>query len=222
MDKRDSTPEKELLRIIENPSAKTKLASATMRYQRQSLFSWDGLKGRLAFFRKRLHSVSFEARSLYDIENINLALSGLVFFMALALILNSFFSFLRLRKGLDFKLEHKSVPVISQDNIQRIKGLSYYLEKTRQRDIFRMNTARTSTVAPLRSMPSERIVEATQNYRLVGISWSDDPDVMIEDTKTQRTFFLKKGQTIENNIRLQAVFKDKVVLSLDGEEITLR
>jgi hypothetical protein len=55
----------------------------------------------------------------------------------------------------------------------------------------------------------------------VGISWSDDPDVMIEDTKTQRTFFLKKGQMIDD-IKLEAVFKDKVILNYLGEEIELK
>jgi type II secretory pathway component PulC len=66
------------------------------------------------------------------------------------------------------------------------------------------------------------VVEATKHLRLVGISWSDDPDIMIEDTKTQRTLFLKKGKLIDNEIKVQAVFKDKVILSYNGEEIELR
>jgi type II secretory pathway component PulC len=56
----------------------------------------------------------------------------------------------------------------------------------------------------------------------VGISWSADPDVMIEDGKTQRTIFLKKGQLVDNEIRVEAVFKDKVILSYKGEEIELK
>jgi type II secretory pathway component PulC len=56
----------------------------------------------------------------------------------------------------------------------------------------------------------------------VGIAWSNDPDAMIEDTKTHRTFFLKKGQTIDEEIKVQAIFKDRVVLSYKGEEIELR
>ena len=42
--------------------------------------------------------------------------------------------------------------------------------------------------------PSQRITELIKNLRLVGISWSADPDVMIEDTNMQRTFFLKKAR----------------------------
>jgi type II secretory pathway component PulC len=70
--------------------------------------------------------------------------------------------------------------------------------------------------------PSSRIIEATQNLKLVGISWSNDPDVMIEDTQNHRTLFLKKGRLINNEIKVEAIFKDKVVLSYQGEEIELR
>ena len=45
---------------------------------------------------------------------------------------------------------------------------------------------------------------------------------MIEDSKTQRTFFLKKGQIIEIDLVLKDVFKDKVILSYGGEEVELR
>jgi hypothetical protein len=45
---------------------------------------------------------------------------------------------------------------------------------------------------------------------------------MIEDTKTQRTLFLKKGQRIDNEIKVEAIFKDKVILSYKGEEIELK
>src|SRR3989338_4347464 len=76
---------------------------------------------------------------------------------------------------------------------------------------------------PRAQAQTKRITELTKNLRLVGISWSADPDVMIEDTNMQRTFFLKKGQVMENiNVKVEAVFKDKVVLSCDGEEAELR
>jgi hypothetical protein len=104
-----------------------------------------------------------------------------------------------------------------------LKSLSYYLEKARGRDIFKIVIKGAATDAGgLAKGPSQRIIEATQDLRLVGISWSGDPDVMIEDTKTKKTLFLKKGQTINNEIKLQAVFRDKVVLSYAGEEIDLR
>lgn len=98
------------------------------------------------------------------------------------------------------------------------KVVSYYLEKIRARDIFRMALAQQAGEA---KQPSSKIVEVTQSLKLVGISWSDDPDAMIEDTQAQKTHFVKKGQMI-GNLKVQAIFKDKVVLSYDGEEIELK
>ena len=106
-----------------------------------------------------------------------------------------------------------------------LKAVSYYLEKARGRDIFQMvrdEEPRAKSVSRA-NPPSQRITELIKNLRLVGISWSADPDVMIEDTNLQRTFFLKKGQIIENiNVKVEAVFKDKVVLTCEGEEAELR
>ena len=106
-----------------------------------------------------------------------------------------------------------------------LKAAAYYLEKARGRDIFQMvrdEEPRSKTVSRA-NPPSQRITELIKNLRLVGISWSADPDVMIEDTNMQRTFFLKKGQIIENiNVKVEAVFKDKVVLTCEGEEAELR
>ena len=69
--------------------------------------------------------------------------------------------------------------------------------------------------------PSSGIIGVTQHLRLAGISWSDDPDAMIEDTRTKRTLFVKRGGMI-GKIKVQAIFKDKVVLFYDGEEIELK
>ena len=63
---------------------------------------------------------------------------------------------------------------------------------------------------------SSRILDATESLKLVGISWSDNPDAIIEDTKDTKTFFVKIGQKI-GDVKVQAIFKDKVVLSYQGK-----
>ena len=44
---------------------------------------------------------------------------------------------------------------------------------------------------------------------------------MIEDKQSVKTFFVKRGQMI-GPVKVEAIFKDKVVLSYEGEEIELR
>ena len=62
-----------------------------------------------------------------------------------------------------------------------------------------------------------------QQLGLVGIGWSDDPDVMVENIETKEIYFLKRGQKIDNLIKVEAIFQDKVVLTYDqGKEMELR
>ena len=68
---------------------------------------------------------------------------------------------------------------------------------------------------------NQEVISAAQNFKLVGISWSNDPDAMIEDTKAKKTFFVKRGQMV-GEFKVQAISRDKVILSYGQEEIELK
>ena len=119
--------------------------------------------------------------------------------------------------NLEFKIA-KSQHSIDSKVVSALKVASYYLEKIRARDIFKIGSKKKEEEI---KVPSSKIIDATQNLKLVGISWSGDPDAMIEDTKALRTFFVKRGQMI-GEVKVQAIFKDRVVLSYEGEELELR
>jgi hypothetical protein len=127
-----------------------------------------------------------------------------------------------LKKNPVFDLRSRAgVGTVSTRDAPALKSsVSVYLEKIRQRDIFSLGERTASFVAESRG-PSSRIISATENLKLVGISWSNDPDAMIEDKKALRTFFVKRGQMI-GYVKVQAIFKDKVILSYGGEEIELK
>jgi len=40
------------------------------------------------------------------------------------------------------------------------------------------------------------MADMTASLKLVGISMSDNPDAMIEDTKLQKTYFVKMGSMV--------------------------
>ena len=44
---------------------------------------------------------------------------------------------------------------------------------------------------------------------------------MIEDANTKKIYFIKQGEIIDG-IKIQAILRDRVVLSYEGEEIELR
>ena len=107
-------------------------------------------------------------------------------------------------------------------DVRPLESASYYIEKAQKRDIFNMvskatNVSGTQDIQP----PVKEIVKKTEGLKLVGISWSDSPDVMIEDDKSKKTFFLKKGDFI-NDVEVKEIFKEKVILQYKEEEIELK
>jgi hypothetical protein len=220
---RPATPEKELLNLIEKPMSRSSLNVATIKYHGLSWLSMGGLKGRFAFLRNRM-KFDFRGKNLreLDIRTLNKILRFSLIGLAVYFVVYLSASIVSLRK--DLRLEVKVEKAAESTAVKTgsfLKSASYYLERTKEKDIFRKGMKKIMAAAGVIT-PSQKMLELTKNYRLVGISWSDNPDVMIEDTKTQRTFFLKRGQLIENDIVLKEVFKDKVILGYAGEEVELR
>ena len=230
MEAKPLTPERQLLNLIEEPQGR-KAAFKTEAIKRKglSLLSFGAWLGRVSFFNLKFKGW-FKAGSFrgLDIKSVNLFLGLCVFVLGGYFIFSFSSSARELKKGtagLEVKPVEAHAGGTAAAKASILKAAAYYLEKARGRDIFKMvsdEEPRSRTI-PRSQAETRRITELIKNLRLVGISWSADPDVMIEDTNMQRTFFLKKGQVMENiNVKVEAVFKDKVVLSCDGEEAELR
>lgn len=89
-----------------------------------------------------------------------------------------------------------------------------------------MNEAKKRNIFTLLPVKPEQIgaIEDTEiiiNLKLVGILWSDNPQVMIEDTKTAKTYFLSSGEMIAN-LKIEQILKDKVILTNGEREWELR
>jgi len=222
---RPATPEKQLLNLIEKPMPRNSLNVAAIKYHGMSWLSMGGLKGRFAFFRNRF-KFDFNIKNLHelDIRTLNKVLKFSLAALIVYFVVNLSVSITSLKKDLNLPVKINKIQEGTLPNKVNsfLKSASYYLEKAKEKDIFRKGMKKIMAAAGAIKTPSQKMLELTQNYRLVGISWSEDPDVMIEDAKTQRTFFLKKGQTIENDIILKDVSKDNVVLGYGGEEVELR
>lgn len=224
---RHLTPEKQLLNLIESPKAKETAALGlhTIKNRSLSLLSPQAWLGRISFskdwFKNWLRDSSH--RQL-DIKAINAFLGLCIVLLIVYFISNILVSAVHLRKTPE--LASEPAKTAKGDGFQEgallKNAVSYYLEQIRQRDIFRMGKKTAEdTAGPEPAGPSGEIIEATAHLKLVGISWSGDPDAMIEDTKALKTFFAKRGQMI-GDVRVRAIFKDKVILQYRGEEIELR
>lgn len=214
------SPEKQLLDLIEKPAQQT-VAAATIRYQTQAIVTPAVQKNRVAFAKNRFGEFLKAGGLKINIQTLNIVLAFVVLALVVVFVVNLWLSIAHLNKKLDLAVEaQKSAGSQASQVSSFLKAASYYLEKARGRDIFSLGVKKMPFTQTM--TPSDRAVEATKHLRLVGISWSDDPDVMIEDTKTNRTLFLKKGKMIDNEVKVEAVFKDKIIVSYGGEELELR
>ena len=219
------TPEKQLLRLIEDPNSKNASAkTGATKYRGLRFLSFSAWRCRVLFSTDILKKwFSYDSLRKISIRQINYVLAVGLVILGLYFMYSISFSVINLRnvRKPQFTLSGSTV---SHAEVKEVAGfqkpLSDYLEQIRKRDIFAMGKKETAdTTTPVSSFAASD--DATDNLRLVGISWSNDPDAMIEDTRALRTFFVKRGQMI-GDVKVEAIFKDKVILRHGGKEAVLR
>ena len=222
------TPEKQLLKIIEDPKSEEKWLGQKFRRRSASWFSLGALKGRLSFLKHFVPGRSGESRKpSFDMAAWNRMLMFTILGLGGILVISFAKSILELNSQPVFDIRQgkgeNTVEPVNSDGY--IKPLPQILAKVRSRDIFKMGEDK-KTDTPVTDKtpeadPRAEALEAVSHLKLVGISWSGDPDAMIEDTKAVRTFFVKKGQKI-GPVTVVAIFKEKIVLEYKGQEVELK
>ena len=218
------TPEKELLKLIEGSgnNAAAQIKTEALKRKVTGVFSPGALIGRISFFKDWFRQGVKGGKFYLDIKLLNNILALCIFALVVYVAANFLLSAINSKKMLNNIEVSIGKPIDSLNSAQAssLRAASYYLEKARSKNIFSM----TGVVAKKEANVQEerdKINELAKNLKLVGISWSDDPDVIIEDKKSQQTFFLKKGQKI-NDFTIKVVFKDRIILSYGREEVELR
>lgn len=227
------TSEKQLLSIIENPEGVNEFKMRARGGKRgpSPLFSAAMWRERFFFLTDRIKKL-FSPASIKSLVEKNL-INRVLFFGALlaASYAIADFSYLlnygERMEDLETRRYEKSDSEFSLKFATEDKGEEYYLAKVGERNIFRMGYV---VPEPEPEVPVERearynpipaIVELTQDLKLVGISWSDKPDALIEDAKAFRTFFVREGQMI-GEVRVEQILKDKVVLKHGEDTVELK
>ena len=64
------------------------------------------------------------------------------------------------------------------------------------------------------SEAKELLVEHLSNeaLKLVGIIWSANPEVMIENSKDSRTYTLKKGESLSDQFKIKEISRSSAIL----------
>lgn len=219
------TPEKQLLKLIENPKPSSLEVEGAKR-QGKKWFSISALKGRVSFWsslsNQRWFSFKKSTKTNIGVRQVNLVLRILMGCFSFFLIYYVIRMSLELKRASNLILQPDDQPAAEQTLEEpEVKNLSYYLEKAGGRSLFTIEKVpeEAKVVEP---PPSPKEIERTKNFSLVGISWSSDPEAMIEDSQNKRTYFVKRGQALDNEVKVVTIFKDKVIMTYKGKEFELR
>ena len=218
------TPEKRLLKLIEEPQSE-----ATQKggpgFQLKSLLSVAALKGRLAYAKE--YGLSFvkqkkESISLKQIgATAKIGTVGLGLYLGVNLMWEVNALHQDYKTGFDISQKEMVDLPVSEG---RVFDPAFFHEVER-RNIFLPNSKRVEAQNAETNSMSLKLVEFTKDLKLTGISVNpENPErtfCMIEDIKKNTTTFLKVGDTI-SGLEVKSIKSDGVVLRHEKEEIEIR
>jgi hypothetical protein len=91
-------------------------------------------------------------------------------------------------------------------------GLQDYLVEINKRNIFLSAELRVNAGKGL----TPDFTQLVQDLKVVGIIWSSNPEAMIESTKENRTYILKKGDKI-SEFKIKDITRTSAILEMEVE-----
>jgi len=220
MAKNKPTPEEQLLNLIEDTEGPSSLSLKRKKQSPFSFISFSALSAVVARLKLALKDWLIQLKGGIDEPNLKLwnkalALAAVILF----LYLSADFMLRRLDlKQFTKKAAAQKARSFEQNVTPEVRPFLYYLEMVQRRDIF----------APIKLKSAENPEDETKkalatmikDLKLVGISWGKDPEVIIEDTKANKTYFLRAGDSI-SSFKINVILKDKVILESEGQKMEL-
>lgn len=120
-------------------------------------------------------------------------------------------------KDVDFLIKEKgSIPAgdtgpQEEFALPKTEDYSVYKEKIQDKQLFS---------APQEESLAKSDIDLSKKFNLVGIMAGDEPQAIIEDKETEKTYYLYKGQSF-NGATVEEIGDGKVVLNYRGRKIIL-
>ena len=101
-------------------------------------------------------------------------------------------------------------------SLTKLSPLDYYLSQIGGNDLF--NPQRIELV---KAKDAGLSGELQTGLKLVGVDWGGNPIALIEDIKTSKTYFVKKGESIKE-LKVMEIFRDRVKLRYNNKVLELK
>ncbi|MDD5454126.1 MAG: type II secretion system protein N [Candidatus Ratteibacteria bacterium] len=224
-----STPEKRLLELIESPSERT-IREIKKKRIRNSFFSISAIRGKFSFLKQHAGSNLSRHKFALDIRQINIILVFCAVGLATYLVMSWLNASNKLDDVSNLKTEFKTNgQVKSYLPASFLRDISYYSQRVNMRNIFKLDLEANNPHEKEGDVKAEEVVtvkdelaKIMEQLILVGVSWSDNPVAMIENTNAKMTYFLKNGEEIVNGVIIKQIFIDRVILEYKGAEAELK
>ena len=216
MAKQRLTPEEQLLKLIEKGDG----AETTKFRRRRKLFlNFSGLKG---LWRSLTRGISRPLTRLSNgLREPNLKALNKIFLIRSVILLGySVVGFIFGRPDIKKVYEKSRLMKWKRSEPKMIfeaRPFLHYLEMVNRRNIFSPIALKETEKIEVKK---KQLQEMVKGLSLVGISWGKESVAMIEDIKAKKTYFLKKGMSI-NKFKIEDILKDRVILSFEAEKVEL-
>jgi hypothetical protein len=218
-DKQYFSPERDLLKVIEAGAA-AKSSLFKLKRQGVSFFAPGALAGRISFF-KAYFKKGMKISAL-NLNGLNKALLVILIILGVYVVGDMTIAYLGINRRLAevFSFSKLTATLSDNENV-KLKAAAYYLDKAAKRNLFTLTAKILTPDNSSNVSAGSPIALRAAALKLVGISWSDSPDAIIEDSNMKKTFFVKSQDAI-NEFKVEEILRDKIILSYQNERFELK
>ena len=210
MSRKSLTPEEKLFAIIQKTGGAEPAGTGPGR----------GSAAR-AFGVRAADALSWLRRAATDLKQFNRLLLGVVVALALIGLLLPWVDRPNASRVLA-EASQSTVPLVMPPPLDKLATVEEQEAVLREHNPFGLQPelppAPPTPPAPAATPPDEQLLR--NDFRLVGIVWSETPIAMLEEASTGRTYPVKAGDPL-GKFMVKKVLKDRVVFEIDGHEIEL-
>lgn len=203
---RDISPEEKLLRLIRRGKKQTSSQDIPQAFPEPT----TSLKPPLKELKSRYPG--------FQIQHIK-RLLFIVLFISSAYLVISFLWPIFFIKEINIRPILETEPeIIKEESPPEVKPYSFYQDTTASRQIFGSPLAELTKSS---QTSSDAVgMDIIKDFNLLGIISGENPQAIIEDKKTQKTYYLSKGQSI-GEFQVEDIQEGKIILIYKGQRFEL-
>lgn len=204
------TPEEKLLKIIENPAIEKQKVFAPAKAIRQTTLNVHTLLHGILTHKNFHKYISLQA--------ITKVLMGLCVLITIFAVYNYFVFGNEIKKKFEKIISDIGIyEPGSQKQIFPEPNIGDIIAGYRVRNMFSfLPVTSTGTTAA-----QKEISQLVSTLKLVGVIWSENPQAMIEDVPSNKTYLVNTGEYV-GALKVNKILRNSVVLGKDKEEYELR